>query len=236
MPRGWKITALGLALAWIGSISAPAQEPVSGGAVGIRVTPVSVDPETLTAEFDLTMYTRSGPNATVGAGAPSVAIPALDFGDGSTLSTTLLLHDSDGGPGGSAVYRSAASLSHTFPSPATYVVTAGMACESCSQSQGVWFPVGSPPPTAYTTGYDFLPATVIGDLAATERYSGTYTSLFGFSALRYAVTIYGAVTNTARVTLPLTGVAGENIPTLHPIAIGVLGLLFASLGWWLLRT
>ena len=69
MRRRSSVVVLGLALAAVSLAPARAQErPPVSGAVGIRVTPSNVDPDTLSADFDLTMYTRYGtyPSALAG--------------------------------------------------------------------------------------------------------------------------------------------------------------------------
>jgi hypothetical protein len=236
------VVVLGLALAAVSLAPARAQErPPVSGAVGIRVTPSNVDPDTLSADFDLTMYTRYGtyPSALAGAtsaGATFAGIPALDYGDGGTTipSTTLLLASPGGGPGGSTVYRSPVSFSHTFPALGNYTVTTSMSCYYCYLVQYAFFPLGNSPPTQFSYSYGSLPTTVVGNLTATYQHSGTTSTLFAQNSVRYLTTIYYAVTNTAQVSLALPTVL--DVPTLHPAAIAVLGLLLVTAGWWVLRS
>jgi len=220
-----------LALGSLVATAAGAQElpPLASG-VGIRITPTDVRPETLQADFDLTVYTRVGPYSTTYAGVPTVGLPAIDYGDGSTLSTTtLFLASSGGGPGGSNVYKNLASFTHTYPARTTYSVTAASYCTGCLKSQYAFFSPGSPVPTTFTASYDYLPQTVIGNLAAKYSGSGT-TSFFDFS-VRYVYTAYAAVTNTAQVDLRSV----LDVPTATPWALALLGGLLLLSGLAVLR-
>ncbi len=172
-----------------------------GPAVGIRVTPTDVRPDVLEADLDLTWYTRVGPYPTTLAGLPTFGFPAIDYGDGSTLpSTTLVLASSGGGPGGSNVYRNLASFTHTYPGQGLFTVTGASYCTACFKSQYAFFPIGSPVPTTFSYSYDYVPQTVVGNLAG--RYTASATTLAGDSfSVRYLLTGYLAVTNTAVVNL-----------------------------------
>lgn len=237
--RAWTIAVTLVALAACCTPATAGIRPAFGGAVGIRVTPSNVDPTALSADLDLTMYTRfysfpSLRNSQAGVTVP--ALPALDYGDGSSIpTTTLLLASPTGGPGGSAVWRSAGSFSHSYPAPGDYTVRAAMPCVACEHVSAVFFPPGSPAPTTFTSSYDYAPATVIGNLAATSQYSATTPTLFSDYSVRYRVTTWAAVTNTALVSLPAP-VSADDIPTLHPAVIALLGFLLASAGWWVLRS
>lgn len=172
--------------------------------VGIRVSVAALRPEMLEADLDLTLYTRVGPYSSTYAGLPYVGVPALDYGDGSTLPyTTLALASSGAGPGGSNVYRNLASFTHTYPALGAYTVTAGTFCTACFRSQYVLFPAGSPAPTMFTGSLDYVPQTVVGNFAAT--YAGTGTTYLSFlsTSVRYQYTFYAAVTNTAQLVLTL---------------------------------
>lgn len=241
VPRcgSWTSTML-LALIYVGvaglfASPAAAQEPGGGipfqGAVGIKVTPTAIRLQSLEADFDLAMYTRLGPYPSTYAGVPTFGIPAIDYGDGSTLSTTtLVLASSGGGPGGSNVYRNLASLTHTYPSGAVYKVTASSYCTFCFRLQYVFFPPGSPVPPAFTASVDYVPQTVIGNLAARYTYNGT-TSFEGTS-VHYHSTYYGGVTNTARVNL-FNVLA---VPTVSTWGLALLGALLLLSGLIVLRS
>ena len=104
------------------------------------------------------MYTRGlGPYGVAGLSV----VPALDFGDGSSVPyATLALADTGGGPGGSNVYRTLASFTHTYPDTEVYTATAGMSCVDCVFSAFVYFPPGSPVPGTLTASSDRLPTSV----------------------------------------------------------------------------
>lgn len=222
-----------LALALLGGGEARAGEPVpGGGAVGIRVTVAEIRHEVLEADFDLTMYTRCCATASTFAGTPFFGIPALDYGDGSTLpTTTLFLASAGGGPGGSNVYRNLASFTHTYAAPGLYTVTAGSFCTFCYRSSYVFFPPGSPAPATFTGVYDYLPATVIGNLAAHYTYSGTTLTPFSDYSVRYLANLYFAVTNSAQVALGSI----QQIPTASTTGMIALGAVLAAAGLISLR-
>jgi hypothetical protein len=237
MRRRSSVVVLGLALAAVSLAPARAQEkPPVSGAVGIRVTPSNVDPDTLSADFDLTMYTRYGTYPGALAGATFAGIPALDYGDGGTTipSTTLLLASPGGGPGGSTVYRSPVSFSHTFPALGNYTVITSMSCSYCYLVQYAIFPMGNTPPTTFSYTYDYLPTTVVGNLAASTQFGGTTSTTFGVYSVRYLYSVFNAVTNTAQVSLALP--TDLDIPTLHPATLALLGVLLVTAGWWVLRS
>lgn len=203
------------------------------GAVGIRVTPTDVRLDSLEADLDLTMYTRVGPYPSSYAGFPTAGFPAIDYGDGSTLPTaTLVLASSGGGPGGSNVYRNLASFTHTYPSRGVYTVTAATYCTFCVRSAATYFPAGSPNnPTSYTS-FDYVPQTVIGNLAGRYGYSGTTSfPFFSSYSVRYLVTYYLAVTNTARIDLQ----NALDIPTTSTWGLALLGGLLLLSGVAVLR-
>lgn len=182
--------------------------------VGIRLTVSNVDPTLRSADFDLTMYTRGlgpliGPStAFAGALFFTTTYPAIDYGDGSVLtSATLGLTNSGGGPGGSSVYRTLASFTHTYPAGttnATFIARTAMNCVACFRSSYVFFPTGSPPPATFTQTTDLVPPNVIGRFAGTLAYSGTTTTTSGepttTTSVRYKFTYYPVVTNTAVVS------------------------------------
>jgi hypothetical protein len=207
-----------------------------GPAVGIKVTVTDTRPEVLEADMDLTWYTRVGPYASTTAGFPLIGYPALDYGDGSTLSyTTLALASSGGGPGGSNVYRNLASFTHTYPAFGSYTVTGASFCTACYRSQYVFFPAGSPAPTTFSYSYDYVPQTVVGNLRATVNYSGTVnlgdiTEVFSDTSVRYMFTAYLAVTNTAQVAFSVL-----EVPTASTWSLLALGVLLAVTGLVLLR-
>jgi len=228
---GWlkgALAAVLLLVAW--GATATARPPLPGSAVGIKVTVTEVRNHLLEADMDLTWYTRVGPYPSTLAGYPAIGYPALDYGDGSTLSyTTLALASSGGGPGGSNVYRNLASFTHTYPAPGTYTITGASICTFCYRTQYVFFPPGSPVPTTFSYSYDYVPQTVVGNLAATYKYSGT-TDFFDYS-VRYAYTVYLAVTNTTQVMLrgPLS------VPAASTWGLVALGALLALGGLAVLR-
>lgn len=200
-----------------------------GPAVGIKVTVTDTRPEVLEADMDLTWYTRVGPYPSTTAGFPLAGYPALDYGDGSTLSyTTLALASSGGGPGGSNVYRNLASFTHTYPALGTYTVTGASFCTACYRTQYVLFPPGSPVPTTFTASYDYLPQTVVGNLRGTLNYADTLD--YGDFSVRYMFTAYLAVTNTAQVAFNVL-----EVPTASTWSLLALGLLLAATGIILLR-
>lgn len=212
-------------------ISEPGPLPLSD-TVGIRVTVTDLRPQLLEADLDLTMYTRFPiASPTYPAGVPTFGVPALDYGDGATVSTTpLALASSGGGPNGSNVYRSLSSFTHTYPAPGSFTVTAGMFCTLCGRSDYVIFPAGSPVPATFTASYDLLPTSVIGNLTARTSFGDTF-QIGPSTSVRYAATVYYAVTNTTRLSLPLTA-----IPTTTEWGlIGMAVLLMTSGLVWLRR-
>jgi hypothetical protein len=201
--------------------------------VGIRVTVADLRPELLEADLDLTAYTRTGGYSYVYAGVPIFGIAALDYGDGGTLSTTTLaLASPGGGPGGSHVFRSLASFTHTYPALGGYTVRTGAFCYYCYRGTYTVFPPGAPTSPVFSTAYDYVPTSVIGNLAATYRYSGTYyTSDVGYG-IRYLFTAYGAVTNTAKVVLRQVVV---EVPAVSAWGLILLGFALAGTGLFVLR-
>ena len=225
---------LGLLLA---PIAALAQEPPPGPSgladgVGIRVSISDLRPHDLEADLDLTMYTRVGPYSSTNAGVPTYGFPALDYGDGDTLATTLLVLEGTGtGPGGSNVYRSAASFTHTYPASGSYTVTAASLCTACVRAEYTFLYPGGTPTASGPGTIDYRPQTVVGNLAGTYTYSGTTETPFGSYLVRYAATYYLAVTNTARVELfPLL-----EIPTTSTWGLLLLGASLLVAGWFALR-
>jgi len=233
--RGWVggLFRCGLPLLLVAAFAAPASAVPCcslGPAVGIRVTATELRPALLEADFDLTWYTRVGPYPSTVAGLPTTGFPALDYGDGSTLpTTTLALVSSGGGPGGSNVYRNLASFTHTYPATGSYTVTGASFCTYCLRSQFVYFPPGTPAPATFTNSYDYVPQTVVGNLAGTYVYSGT-VNLSDYS-VRYLVTYYLAVTNTTRVVLANT----LEVPTASTWGLVALGALLLASGLLVLR-
>lgn len=245
---------LGLALGLLVLAAGPAQAGLPGPSgfsdtIGLSVSTSNLDLENRTADFDFVAYTRyaygtTGPGTLDAAvdklaypsfylGAPFAGLPAIDYGDGSTVPTiTLGLTSSGGGPGGTNVYRSLASLTHTYPTNQEFTATAAMTCQLCFYSQYVFFTPGTPPPPTFTGTFDYLPTQVIGNLAATTRYTGTTYLSFLSTSVRYMFTYYQAVTNTAPVDL--LPIAAE-IPVLDPSTLALLGALLAGGGLWLLR-
>lgn len=234
LPRTFLLFAVVGLLTFVAAPGAAQEGPpgpgVLGPAVGIRVTPTDVRPQTLQADFDLTWYTRVGPYPTTVAGYPTAGFPALDYGDGSTVpSTTLVLASSGGGPGGSNVYRNLTSFTHTYPSPGVFTVTGASFCTACVRSQFVYFPTGTPAPNTFTGGVDYVPTIVVGNLAGTTVGSGT-VGLIDFS-VRYVYTYYLAVTNTTQVDLRSI----LEVPTATPWALALLGGLLLLSGLAVLR-
>jgi len=200
-----------------------------GPAVGIKVTITDVRPASLEADLDLTWYTRVGPYPSTTAGYPAAGFPALDYGDGATLSyTTLALASTGGGPGGSNVYRNLASFTHTYPATGNYTVTGASFCTYCLRTQYAFFPPGSPAPASFSYSYDYVPDTVVGNLAGTRHYSGT-VDLVDYS-VRYLATYYLAVTNTAQLAL-----LAPDVPTASPWALIALGAALSLAGMLVLR-
>lgn len=234
LPTTWLCAALVLLLGLAGQpLAAQEGGPLLTGAVGIRVTPTAVRPDALEADLDLTMYTRVGPYPSTYAGVPYFGLPAIDYGDGSTLpSTTLVLASSGGGPGGSNVYKNLASFTHTYPSHSAFTVTAASYCTFCARIQYALFPQGSPVPPTFSYSYDYIPQTVIGNLAGKYVYSGT-TPVFFFSSysVRYLTTYYAAVTNTALVDLRSV----LEVPTTSAWGLALLGGLLLLSGLAVLR-
>lgn len=188
----------------LGAVATPAgaQPPRLADGVGIRVTVADVRPELLEADLDLTMYTRVGPYGSSYAGVPTYGFPAIDYGDGSTVpSTTLFLAGTGTGPGGSNVYRNAASFTHTYPAPGQYTVTAASLCTACIQGNYTFLYPGGTPTSFGSSTIDYMPATVVGNLAGTTTSSGTMATPFGFYLVRFVMTYYQAVTNTGPVNL-----------------------------------
>lgn len=213
-----------------------AQEPPPSSfadGVGIRVSVSDLRPDVLEADLDLTMYTRVGPYPSTYAGVPYYGLPALDYGDGDTLSTTYLVLEGTGtGPGGSNVYRSAASFTHTYPDKGPYTVTAASLCTACLRADYtfLYYPGGTPTTSGPAT-LDYRPQTVVGNLAVTTTYSGTAPTPFGSYLVRYAVTYYQAVTNTTLVDFRTV----LDIPTASTWGLVLLGGALLLTGLVLLR-
>lgn len=222
---------LGLVLAGVLGLPIEAQGPPPlGPAVGIKVTPTDVRPGQLEADFDLTWYTRVGPYSSTSAGYPYAGFPALDYGDGSTIPyTTLVLASSGGGPGGSNVYRNLASFTHTYPSPGNYTVTGASICTACFRGTLSYFDTASPTTPISVSSFDYLPQTVVGNLAGSAVYSGT-TTLFEGIAVRYLVTGYLAVTNTTQVSFSVL-----DVPTASTWGLAALGGALLLTGLLVLR-
>lgn len=229
--------AFGLAVLTVAAADArePWRGPFNGGAgplasaVGIRITPVNVDPNTLMADFDLTAYTRGiGPGGFIGS--PISTVPAIDYGDGSTLSTTIIaLSSIGGGPGGSNVYRSLASFTHTYPAMGTYEARTAMICVYCLYVRYASFPPGSPVPTTFTQTLDSVPATVIGNLAGRNATAGTFYYPPDSTSIVFSLTYYYYVTN--RATVPLF----VPIPTTSEWGLAGLGAALLLTGLVLIR-
>jgi len=201
--------------------------------VGIRVTVADVRPALLEADLDLTAYTRTGGYSYVYAGVPELGIAALDFGHGTTLPTTTLdLTNPGGGPGGSSVFHSLASFTHTYPTTGTYTVRTSMPCYGCYRGSYVVFPPGNPASPVFSTVYDYVPTSVTGNLVATYAYSGTYPTPSSDYSLRYRFTAYSAITNTAQVVFRQ---AVQEIPSLSQWGLMLLGVMLAGGGVFVLR-
>jgi hypothetical protein len=202
----------------------------TGNTVGIRMTISSVNPALSSVDLDLIMYTRGfGPSY---AGSTFFGTyPAIDYGDGNTVLTVpLALTSSGGGPGGSNVYRNLTSFSHTYPGPGVYTARATMACVACFRTSYAFFPPGSPAPTAFSYVNDYLPSSVIGNLAGTVVSAGTsyYASLS--TNIRYSFLYHLIVTNTTPVLL-----GSSPIPTVSEWGLAVLGTALLAAGVVLLR-
>lgn len=183
--------------------------------------------------FDLGLF-PIGPFPYIPAGAPSFGYPALDYGDGSTLPYTYLsLTDTGGGPGGTNVYRNPATFTHTYPGPGNYTVRTSLQCIFCVRGQITYFPAGSPTNPTSSYSFDYVPDTIIGNLAATYRYTGTTVSPYSPAySYRYQITYYGAITNS--IVAAVHGSIQE-IPTLSEWGLIALGLLLAGVGLVTLR-
>lgn len=235
-------------LAWVSMASAA---PTPGAAVekggvppgpigtaGIRLTVSNVDASMRSADLDLTMYTRGyGPYGTTSggdyvayAGSPFFGYPAIDYGDGSTVPTvTLALTNSGGGPGGSFVYRSLASFSHTYPSPGAFLARASMACIGCIQVSYVFFPMGSPAPATFTGSLDLRPTNVIGNQPLRLYYTGTSSSSYFGSSVRYSTVVSPVVTTAAPVVFT------SQIPTVSQWGLIALGGSLLGMGLAMMR-
>lgn len=92
---------------------------------GVRVTVTSLNATTLTAYFDVTGYfyfNGTPPTiATLGDDTPGIPLPAIDFGDGSSVSATPVSFVS-GAAGTPQTYR--ASFSHTYGSAGLFTIRA----------------------------------------------------------------------------------------------------------------
>ncbi len=229
--RRWTVVLVVVACAGSLALSVvPAGAQILSNGVGIKVTPTDVRPQNLEADFDLTWYTRVGPYPSTVAGSPLIGLPALDYGDGGTVPyTTLVLASSGGGPGGSNAYRNLASFTHTYPSAGSFTVRAGSFCTLCFRSQYVYFPPGSPVPSTFTGSVDYVPTTVVGNLAA--KYSASDTLNYGDFAVRYRFTYYAGVSNTAQVVLQ----QAEPIPAASPWGLAILSGLLLLAGVAILR-
>lgn len=233
-PRPLRTFVVGVLLGLVAWAPAAVAFPGPGLAngVGIRVSVAEERPNPLEADLDLTMYTRVGPYPSTFAGVPTYGFPALDYGDGDTLSSTyLVLASAGGGPGGSHVYRSTASFTHTYPASGIYTVTAASLCTACLRAEYTFLYPGGTTTSLGPTSIDFRPQTVVGNLAGTTTYAGTITTPFGSYLVRFAVTYYQAVTNTAQVTL----LRALEIPTASTWGLILLGIGLLVAGWIALR-
>ena len=252
MARGPNTTFSIILLTSLVLTSAAAASPGAGGSavpskgiigppsntVGIRMTVSNVDPVLQSADLDLTMYTRGyGPYGTTTggsyvayAGSPFFGYPAIDYGDGSNVPTaTLGLATSGGGPGGSNVYRSLASFSHSYPTFGSFTARSAMVCAGCFQSSYVFFPPGSPPPATFTQNFDLRPTSIIGNRPLQIPFSGsTYVSFIGTS-VRYAGIYSPIVTNTAQINF------GAAVPTASEWGLIAFGTLLLGAGLLLMR-
>lgn len=220
-----------LVLAAVSLLAAPPALAFPGGGVapgvGIKVTVTDVRRDTLEADMDLTWYTRVGPYPSTYAGYPYIGYPALDYGDGSTLSyTTLVLASSGGGPGGSNVYRNLASFTHTYPALDDYTVTAASFCTICGRYAVTVFPTASPDSPVFSSQASYTPQTVVGNLVAPTSYQTTFSIGDGYS-IRLLYDVYLAVTNTARVRF----LSVLDVPTASTWGLAALGglLLLSAL-------
>jgi len=232
---GWEWTCHVLLLAAVAVLVVPPAAAFPGPSlapgVGIKVTVTDVRRDSLEADMDLTWYTRVGPYPSTVAGYPYIGYPALDYGDGSTLSyTTLALVSSGGGPGGSHVYRNLASFTHTYPALNDYTVTGASFCTACGRYAISVFPTASPDSPVSATSISYVPQTVVGNLAARTTYQTTVPFGDGYS-LRIFYDAYLAVTNTAEVAF-LTVL---DVPTASTWGLAALGALLLLSGLVLLR-
>lgn len=226
----WRALVAALVLVWAPATAAIPRGSL-GPAVGIKVTVTDVRPSLREADLDLTWYTRLGPYPSTTAGLPYAGYPALDYGDGSTVPyTTLALASSGGGPGGSNVYRNLASFTHTYPALGSYTVTGASFCTYCLRTRYAFFPPGSPAPASFAYSYDYVPQTVVGNLAGALAYSGTTYIPYLSISVRYMLTYYLAVTNTTQVAFNIL-----EVPTASTWGLLALGSLLALMGLVLLR-
>jgi len=229
------LLAVIVTLAW----PAPArgQEPAPYHVVGIKATVTGTDPLANQADLDVTVYvssTDSYPFTYLGFPYSPFNLPAIDYGDGNTLSsTTLPLASPGGGPNGTNVYRNAVSFHHTYPGPGNYTVRVNSNC--CVGFQGTFKVLYTPSPTTpvLSTTYDTIPTIITGNPAATTRYAGTYTPTEAPS-YRLVYSYYGllALSNTVPVRLVFPVL---KVPTASATALLALGIALLATGTWLLR-
>ena len=114
---------------------------------GVRVSSTQVDTNNgqLTVAVDVDMYTTLGtasptfypPKLDLGNGV----VPAIDWGDSSTISTTSINYFNNMGftaaDSGLTVYRFRGSFSHTYPDASPRTITVGTQC--CSPVRGLPF-------------------------------------------------------------------------------------------------
>lgn len=227
-----------------GGVSLPAFE--RGGPaffqVGIRASVENVDEAALEAELGVTMYELSispttGTRGIAGRiGTPYYGVPALDYGDGSTVSTTVLpLASPNGGPNGTNVYR-ATGFTHTYPGSGFYDPIAATGC--CAGATGSLLYrvysgtsfVGSYGP--YPISPSTLPTIVTGNPLTLTNLTFTttffYTSFVSFNGvLRYAVT-NGAFDAAGTRGVSLGSIL--DVPTASDIGLFALGLLLLAAG------
>ena len=111
----------------------------------------------------------------------------------------------------------------------TRVPTGASICTACFRGTISYIETASPTTPISVTSFDYLPQTVVGNLAGSAAYSGT-TTLFEGIALRYLVTGYLAVTNTTQVSFSVL-----DVPTASTWGLAALGGALLLTGLLVLR-
>lgn len=199
------------------------------GTVGIRITASNVDQAGRSADIDIIRYERTNyysPTSTW----PLYGYPDLDYGDGAARTDVVLaLASPNGGPGGSSVYRTTSSLSHTWPAYGGYTLRVQDLCTLCGQTHISFFTSASAATPVISTSHDFMPSNVIGNLTGLTHGSiSTYITTGVF--VRYAFTAYYYVTNTLSLTFD-----AAPVPALSPWGVVGMGLALLAAGLVLRR-